>query len=459
MNFLDVDWNTRGNKITLLEELADITGIRKETLLHRGDLSTIAVAEKMSWAATRQTTRIEDTAYCLMGIFDVNMPLLYGEEEKAFLRLQEEIIRTTNDLSIFLWSLPPYTTPISSYARDWLCGVLAESPAAFWQRGRISCWKKGSKSNAFQVSNRSIKIKNRVTDWEFKNRVTEWASYLLLTGCSRDFDGWELGIPLRKIGPNEFLRNNPWTVKKVVYSPPKYNIRNCYLSTAFLASSVRTWLLQDFTGQHLCRLVRSCSLITTQRQRVVRVIPAIHSKVLNVFPEPIWDAEDHVLFSHDADGRVFGCIDIVPSGMRHSDPDGTTQRFTIFVYLEPNHSFYETLHYTIIDASKHTAAVKRIQERLQQKNYEYDLNIHNLDEAGIPKTAAAVCRLSDRKSYVVASLKGSLKCFQSHEKCFRCWSLEVSVSDCSDDEIPDFPEESWFDVYSLTQFFHRAVIQ
>jgi hypothetical protein len=59
----------------------------------------------MSWASHRETTRIEDTAYFLLGIFDVNLPLLYGEGQKAFLRLQEEILRSSYDYSLFAWGL------------------------------------------------------------------------------------------------------------------------------------------------------------------------------------------------------------------------------------------------------------------------------------------------------------------------------------------------------------------
>lgn len=55
----------------------------------------------MSFASRRVTTRIEDRAYSLFGIFDVNMPLIYGEGKKAFLRLQEEIIKNSDDESIF----------------------------------------------------------------------------------------------------------------------------------------------------------------------------------------------------------------------------------------------------------------------------------------------------------------------------------------------------------------------
>ena len=62
----------------------------------------------MSWAANRMTTREEDRAYCLMGIFGVNMPTLYGEGMMAFQRLQEEIMRLHDDSTLFAWSLLDY---------------------------------------------------------------------------------------------------------------------------------------------------------------------------------------------------------------------------------------------------------------------------------------------------------------------------------------------------------------
>lgn len=58
----------------------------------------------MSWASKRECTRVEEVAYSLMGLFNINMPMLWGEGENAFLRLQEEIIRTTFDQPIFAWT-------------------------------------------------------------------------------------------------------------------------------------------------------------------------------------------------------------------------------------------------------------------------------------------------------------------------------------------------------------------
>ncbi|KAK8055090.1 heterokaryon incompatibility protein-domain-containing protein [Apiospora rasikravindrae] len=111
--FLDRDFNLRGTKVSLHSKIAERTGIEKKILLHRKPLASAHVARRMSWAAERQTTRAEDAAYSLMGIFDINMPLLYGEGSKAFLRLQEEICRRSNgDLTLFAWAAdaPPVAT-------------------------------------------------------------------------------------------------------------------------------------------------------------------------------------------------------------------------------------------------------------------------------------------------------------------------------------------------------------
>ena len=90
-----------GTKLSKAREIEEITGIPKGPL---SGLMRSSVAVKMSWASTRGTTRIEDEAYSLLGLFDINIPLLYGEGEKAFLRLQQEIIRSSDDESVLAWA-------------------------------------------------------------------------------------------------------------------------------------------------------------------------------------------------------------------------------------------------------------------------------------------------------------------------------------------------------------------
>lgn len=103
------------------ETISRITGIGIHFLRDPTMIRTASIAERMRWASKRQTLRIEDLAYSLLGIFDVNMPLLYGEGEKSFMRLQVEIIRKSEDESIYAWH--------TSHP-DWK-GLLAPNPAAF----------------------------------------------------------------------------------------------------------------------------------------------------------------------------------------------------------------------------------------------------------------------------------------------------------------------------------------
>ncbi|KAK0724900.1 heterokaryon incompatibility protein-domain-containing protein, partial [Lasiosphaeris hirsuta] len=103
IKFVDASWTLRGTKETLFAALHNITGIDNMVLRSSYNLDRVAVARRMSWAASRETTRIEDKAYCLMGIFGVNMPLIYGEREMAFIRLQETIAQQSDDLSLFAW--------------------------------------------------------------------------------------------------------------------------------------------------------------------------------------------------------------------------------------------------------------------------------------------------------------------------------------------------------------------
>ncbi|KAK2755524.1 hypothetical protein FQN54_006464 [Arachnomyces sp. PD_36] len=149
--FLSKDWVEFGTKTTLCDSLAQITLIDEDILLHRKPLNWASVARRMSWAAHRQTTRIEDIAYCLMGIFSVNMPMLYGEGEKAFLRLQEEIMKESDDQSIFAW-VDHEAAPTS------LGGLLAASPSQFAGSCDIFSYQAWKPRPPYAMTNRGLQI-------------------------------------------------------------------------------------------------------------------------------------------------------------------------------------------------------------------------------------------------------------------------------------------------------------
>ena len=101
--FVSQEWVILGAKADYPNLLYNITGIPYGVLTLVNDPAELGIAQRMSWAANRETRRPEDEAYCLMGIFDVNMPILYGEGRRAFRRLQEEIMKKSVDTSLFAW--------------------------------------------------------------------------------------------------------------------------------------------------------------------------------------------------------------------------------------------------------------------------------------------------------------------------------------------------------------------
>lgn len=122
VHFFNKAWQYIGDKKNHAQTISSITQIPSRILRHGLDAHRPSAAQIMSWAADRKTTRTEDRAYSLMGLFGVHMPMLYGEGKNAFRRLQLEIIRMANDHSIFAWDRKD---------NGWSGSVLADDPSFF----------------------------------------------------------------------------------------------------------------------------------------------------------------------------------------------------------------------------------------------------------------------------------------------------------------------------------------
>ena len=120
VTFFNSRWESLGTKDELCSLLEKITSIPEGVLCNKISPHDCSIAQRMFWAADRETTEPEDQAYCLIGLFDVNMPLIYGEGDKAFVRLQEEIVQRSTDQTIFAWSDDQLEK-----------GILAPSPRCF----------------------------------------------------------------------------------------------------------------------------------------------------------------------------------------------------------------------------------------------------------------------------------------------------------------------------------------
>ncbi|KAL6159807.1 hypothetical protein ACJBU6_02228 [Exserohilum turcicum] len=172
--FYSQQWERLGQKSVHTNLISKITEIDAEALIktstrRRGGhnpFGSYCVAKRMSWASRRETTRIEDLAYCLLGVFDINMPLLYGEGSRAFHRLQEEIIRRIDDDSILAWGLDPDAASCSESTADFLKNsrqihtyyeeILARSPWEFRNCGSLK--RLASSRIPFALTNAGLTI-------------------------------------------------------------------------------------------------------------------------------------------------------------------------------------------------------------------------------------------------------------------------------------------------------------
>jgi hypothetical protein len=222
------------------------------------------------------------------------MPLLYGEEEKAFQRLQEEIIKTTPDLSILAWEWPPPQQRHDPDSRIY-CGVLAENPSYFaWCRGTQLFIRPPRKE--FTVSNNRVTIASAITTIPtFPGSVTR--DYILpihFDNSALDRSRPKLGVALRKVGDGQFLRGCPhklYDLKAVSSSfESPYTHQLLIKPPSAQSSSPRSIMPSNqITEEHLSRL----------RPRSIRITLGPNLHFQSVFPPSRFDTKDGLFFVSD----------------------------------------------------------------------------------------------------------------------------------------------------------------
>ena len=256
--FYNSGWGVRGTKQSATYLISQITRIQSDYLWNGQSVKFASVAERMSWASRRETTRIEDMAYCLLGLFDINMPMLYGEGSKAFLRLQEEIVKKTNDLSLLSWK--------PSSWNDSCCGVFADSPSVFES---CNTFRHGTRENEFSVTNKGIRVTTQLL-----TRLTHDIPphFLLYLGYDADFQS--VHLVLQKWGPDQFVRDK--SINGGIWiSPTSSDAQLLGMQTIYLTHTPGFEITQDTMKQ--------------KRQRAVRLELKDDLKVFDVIPQSVWD--------------------------------------------------------------------------------------------------------------------------------------------------------------------------
>jgi hypothetical protein len=206
VEFYDETWTILGTKSSLLSIISTVTWIDEVALSERQKIRKASVAQRLSWAATRLTSREEDRAYCLLGLLDLNMPLLYGEGKRAFYRLQLELLKTSEDQTLFAWELP--TASIEDM------GLLAPSPLAFQFSGKIRAGQQDWPGSS--VTNRGLVIQLPCLPHPDAAHTND--GVLAVLNCY--FDGspnrqGRVGIFLARIGAGQHWRVEPTSLQAV----------------------------------------------------------------------------------------------------------------------------------------------------------------------------------------------------------------------------------------------------
>ena len=201
--FFGKHWTRLGTKASLADVVLNATGINKKTLLDPQYLRRNSVAQRMSWASKRSTTRVEDMAYSLLGIFDLNMAVLYGEGTNAFVRLQEEIMKNSDDQSLFAWGIPcdRHGTPKNR-------GILAPTVREFANAGNIVPLPSKAHTPPYMMTHKGLQIQLALLSGSFGQPLEEIGCFIGLLHCQfqDDFSGC-LGIMLEQIDvPNILVR-------------------------------------------------------------------------------------------------------------------------------------------------------------------------------------------------------------------------------------------------------------
>lgn len=382
ISFFNKSWEFRGHKTDLLGRIVTITGIDAAVLERRMLLSEVAVARRMSWAALRQTTREEGIAYCLLGLFDVNMPLLYGEGPKAFLRLQEEIIRSTCDLSIFAWQAKHSddTQGVFQYS-----GVFAESPALFECSGSIVKAKRPTFHSDFSVTNRGIRMRTSLR----AARDVDAGNWKLVQNldCSREgSEEPDLAIFLRVCGINLYVRENPTSLAKMRPEFESFRSRTIYIHSKLPESP-----------PHLLNhpVLREADLIIGSRACAVKINLPPGFPTFDAIPFPMsnFDNEQRVFFTTRST-RWSWCVFYMPG---YALSEYAAECLFVCMDWDVESPSDRRMRSTIVDASKLDPGLKEqfISVLAREKHDSMPWVLDEMEHFGISRQDSATLRMPE----------------------------------------------------------------
>ncbi|KAI5358153.1 Putative heterokaryon incompatibility [Septoria linicola] len=290
--FYDKNWHAIGDSTisNLQVAIADLTGIDTALLRDRRLLQGLPIGKRLSWAAERRTTREEDEAYSLLGILELNMPLLYGEGPRALLRLQEDVLNTTTDQSILHWT-PTHPSHVGLLMAPEVncfkhCGELLHRPDVF-------------EDESHEVVSNGLRI-----SLPMRNLPNESGVHVAALNCktfTRQYD--QAVLELRNIRPMHLAQTATRT--------DIYEVVRDQISPRFQPQS--DWHNSDGSWKDDVILVKAI-ILKHSVSSVLRFDDNGQTDVVSAYPPHCWDHRRKQFFVL---GNRSSRKDLVPSGYLH----------------------------------------------------------------------------------------------------------------------------------------------
>ncbi|KAI6080838.1 heterokaryon incompatibility protein-domain-containing protein [Hypoxylon rubiginosum] len=290
VRFYNRDWNYIDSKTGLADEIYTITHIDYRILRGTSACSMCSIAHRMSWAANRKASKPEDLAYSLLGIFNVHLPMIYGEGlRSAFHRLQQAITMTTSELSIFGWSA-------RNFPNNNISNIFANSPADFASShdliGNIP-------EKHYELTNKGVLITYILRKVRFEERDRRYYRLFLPIGYRTASGGQPdvIGIFLRKIDNEVFMRADA--------GPPKRYTHDEYQKFSKTPMQ-KFYIVSSLDDYHSRMSVNEDAIFIPQNKNI---------EIIKAAPEAAWDHERGMLFSRPFDESATGVLlKISPNG-------------------------------------------------------------------------------------------------------------------------------------------------
>lgn len=334
------------------------------------------------------------------------MPMLYGEGQKAFLRLQEEIVRTSPDLSIFAWkdlsSRPvDHEGPIA-------CSIFASAAADFSDSGSFTAIKSNS-TNDFFISNQGIKLHTRLP----MHGIPKQQGYQHVFPVCKIDGGNSLAIRLRKCGASQLVREDPWTLVELDFLAPSAHSRTMYILVRLPPAHFPKYLLRD--------------IVLHSRSHILQIAVVPNMIVNGVWPWSRWDATDQVFFVSDNLGLDYAAAKINKRSRVHTHKGWVDVHFNFMLYsLGWANTNSGNPFYTIVPWKPSDGILKDLNEKLEQYDYSTSMTKDNLDAYGIPISSSAKDESADTGYSMTVDCTSRL--VNDQTKCLvPFWRLELSM--------------------------------